>query len=76
MISVLFSDSGKSVRKSMARCDQGLCGFSSGSNFPAGKCHGTLAWVQVKQDATYPFISLAMVGHQYLVPGCPDAGDV
>lgn len=45
-IHVLPSEGGRSVTKSTPRCDQGRCGMGSGSNFPVGKCQGTLVMAQ------------------------------
>lgn len=45
-------NSGRSVRKSMARCDQGLCGVGRGISLPAGKWRGTFVWAQTAHEIT------------------------
>ena len=50
-IVVYSSDSGKSVTKSIAICDQGRVGMGNGRSFPAGRDLGTLHCEQVEHDA-------------------------
>lgn len=42
IISVLFKDAGRSVMKSIARCDHGHYGVGKGKSLPAGRILGSL----------------------------------
>lgn len=45
-------DSGRSVMKSIAMCDQDLYDTGRGSTLLAGRVWGTLAWAQAEQGET------------------------
>lgn len=49
-ITVLSSDSSRSVTKPTAICDQRCSGVGRGMGFPAEKVQGALALAQVDQD--------------------------
>lgn len=59
------SETGRSVIKSTAMCDQGRCGMGSGLSLPAWKVRGTLALAHTVQDAMKRWTSSLIFGHQY-----------
>lgn len=54
-------DLGKSIIKSMARWDHG-----HGISWPAGSVWGSLAWVHTVPEVMCLWMSVSMLGHQYL----------
>lgn len=65
IIMVLPLDSGKSVMNSMAMRNQGRGGVGRGMSLPAGRVHGTVAWVQAVHDKINLWMLVIMLGHRY-----------
>lgn len=64
-MTVFPHDTGRSVMKSTTMCDQGRHGMVRGRSLPAGKHHGTFAWVHVEHKATNALMSHHILGQQY-----------
>lgn len=80
MITVLSTDMGMFVKKSMVKCVHGCCGMDKGTRILTGRIWGTLAWVHAVYEEMNMWVSESMNGHQYfswgswcvlLVPGYP-----
>lgn len=84
MMVVLPSEMGKSIKNSIYRCDQGLCGFCSRDQMIRGFV-GVLDWAHTEHDNIYSLIFFIMDCHQYflritskdlLVAVCAATGEV